>query len=259
MRWVWLQKTEPNHPWADLNIHVPEQIVAFFASAVYSEVGDGATIFWTDRWLHGQSISDLAPRLLAIIPVRRRKKRTVREALNNHTWISDIQGGLPVGVLIDYLRLWDILANLQLQPGTEDKHIWRFIANGQYSAKSAYEGFFLGATTLRSWEKIWKTWAPAKCSFFMWLVAHNRCWTADRLARRGIPHPERCPLCDQAPETINHLLVGCTFARDFGFDSSHMLACKLSPLSLQILLFMTGGKGSAVTGVACCYMVLTLL
>ena len=28
-------------------------------------------------------------------------------------------------------------------------------------------------------------------SFFLWLVAHDRCWTADRLARRGLPHPER--------------------------------------------------------------------
>jgi len=60
-----LQKTEPNRPWADFNIHVPDQIKAFFAAAVYSEVGDGATtLFWTDRWLHGQSIADLAPRLL---------------------------------------------------------------------------------------------------------------------------------------------------------------------------------------------------
>jgi hypothetical protein len=50
----------------------------------------------------GQSIADPAPRILTVIPVRRCKKRTMREALNNHTWISDIQGGLPVGVLIDY-------------------------------------------------------------------------------------------------------------------------------------------------------------
>ena len=65
MRWVWLQKTEPNRPWADFNIHVPDQIKAFFAAAVYSEVSYGATtLFWTDRWLHGQSIADLAPRLL---------------------------------------------------------------------------------------------------------------------------------------------------------------------------------------------------
>jgi hypothetical protein len=65
------------------------------------------------------------------------------------------------------------------------------------------------------WEKIWKSWAPPKCRFFMWLVAHNKCWTADRLARRGLPRPECCPLCDQDDETINYLLVGCVFAREF--------------------------------------------
>jgi len=91
---------------------------------------------------------------MAAIPIRRRKKRTVQEALVNHAWVSDIQGGLPVGVLIDYLRLWDILSNFHLQPEMEDKHIWRFSANGQYSAKTAYEGFFLGATVFRPWEKI---------------------------------------------------------------------------------------------------------
>jgi hypothetical protein len=54
MRWVWLQKTKPNRPWTNFNIHVPEQIKAFFAAAVFSEVGDGTTtLFWTDRWLHG--------------------------------------------------------------------------------------------------------------------------------------------------------------------------------------------------------------
>jgi hypothetical protein len=27
-----------------------------------------------------------------------------------------------------------------------------------------------------------------------------------------------CPLCDQHDETINHLLVGCSFARHFWFE-----------------------------------------
>jgi len=34
---------------------------------------------------------------------------------------------------------------------------------------------------------------------------------ADRLAKRGLPHPEACPLCGQAEETIHHILVGCVF------------------------------------------------
>jgi hypothetical protein len=49
MRWVWLQKTEPHRPWANLPIQVPEQVRAVFAVAVYSEVGDGTkTLFWKD-------------------------------------------------------------------------------------------------------------------------------------------------------------------------------------------------------------------
>jgi len=114
---------------------MPEQIRAFFAAAVYTEVGDGTTtLFWTDRWLHGQSIADLAPHLMAAIPIRRRKKRTVQEALVNHAWVSDIQGGLPVGVLIDYLRLWD------------------FCLTSSYNLKwkiNTYGGFQLMGNTLR--------------------------------------------------------------------------------------------------------------
>jgi hypothetical protein len=44
-------------------------------------------------------------------------------------------------------------------------------------------------------------------------VEHDRCWTADKLAKRGLDHPEHCPLCDQQPESINHPLVSCVFAR----------------------------------------------
>jgi hypothetical protein len=62
----------------------------------------------------------------------------------------------------------------------------------------------------------------------MWLVARNRCWTADGLNRRGLPHPERCPLCDQMDETIYHLLVSCVFTRQVWFRL-------LQSVGLQIL------------------------
>jgi len=34
--------------------------------------------------------------------------------------------------------------------------------------------------------------------------------------KRGLPHPERCPLCDQE-ENIQHILTSCVFARQFWF------------------------------------------
>lgn len=218
MRWLWLRRTEPQRPWTQLDIQVPDQLRAFFSIAVNVEVGNGAqTMFWTDRWIHGQSIADLAPRLIAAIPKQRQQRRTVQEALHNRSWVQDIQGALTVGVLIEYLQLWDLLYDMEIRLEEEDLFVWRFAPNGKYSTKLAYESFFLGSTEFRPWRRIWKTWSPPKCRFFLWLVGHDRCWTSDRLARRGLPHSESCPLCDQEEETINHLLVGCVFARQFWF------------------------------------------
>jgi hypothetical protein len=56
------------------------------------------------------------------------------------------------------------------------------------------------------------------CKFFLWLAENNRCWTVDRLAKRGLPHPEVCPLCDQVDETHQHILIGCLFEADLGLD-----------------------------------------
>jgi hypothetical protein len=62
---------------------------------------------------------------------------------------------------------------------------------------------------------LWKSWAPPKCIFFLWLAIRNKCWTSDILERRGLDHPKSCLLCDQTQETIQHLLCMCVFVRQF--------------------------------------------
>jgi hypothetical protein len=79
------------------------------------------------------------------------------------------------------------------------------------------KAFFLGSITFEPWKRLWKTWAPPKCKFFIWLAIRNKCWTADRLQKRGLDHPEVCPLCDQEPENIQHLLCTCVFSRQFWY------------------------------------------
>jgi hypothetical protein len=53
--------------------------------AMYSEIGNGAsTLFWSDRWLGGQRIVDIAPRLLETISKKLINKRTVHEAIGDN-------------------------------------------------------------------------------------------------------------------------------------------------------------------------------
>jgi hypothetical protein len=122
-----------------------------------------------------------------------------------------------VEVLLEYLQLWELLEGLELQPEVEDTHISQFSTSGNFSTKSAYEAFCIGSIQFKSWERIWKSWGPGKCRFFLWTVAHKKCWTADRLARKGLNHPAACPLCDQTEETIDHLLISCVFSRQVWF------------------------------------------
>uniref|UniRef100_A0A452YLB3 Reverse transcriptase zinc-binding domain-containing protein n=1 Tax=Aegilops tauschii subsp. strangulata TaxID=200361 RepID=A0A452YLB3_AEGTS len=50
------------------------------------------------------------------------------------------------------------------------------------------------------------------------MALQDRCWTAARLARHGLPHDPCCRLCDQEPETMHHLLIGCPFSRQIRCD-----------------------------------------
>jgi hypothetical protein len=188
------------------------------AAAIITKLGDGAnTLFWKDRWLDGKCIKDIAPAVFDLVPPRLANIRLVRDTLPNFQWISDVNGAISVRVIAEFLELCEVLDAVVLQPGIRDRHLWKFSASGEYTTSSAYKALFLGSVQFEPAERVWKSWAPGKCKFFIWLVEHNRCWTADRLIKRGLDRPEQCPLCDQEAETINHLLVKCVFAIQFWF------------------------------------------
>ncbi|WVZ97773.1 hypothetical protein U9M48_043286 [Paspalum notatum var. saurae] len=123
LRWLWLQKIDPNRPWSLFPIKLHDCVHTFFSMAVETIIGDGGqTLFWMDRWLHGQKLEDLTPNLFASVPTRRVNRCTVKEALSNHLWIQDIQGGLSVIMLSEHLNLWDLLVEVELQENVQGTH-----------------------------------------------------------------------------------------------------------------------------------------
>jgi hypothetical protein len=40
-----------------------------------------------------------------------------------------------MGIIVEYIQVWDHLLEVQLQPEVEDIHNWRLAASGQYSTK----------------------------------------------------------------------------------------------------------------------------
>ena len=132
-------------------------------------------------------MAEIAPNLFKTVPKRIVNRRTVAQALQNRSWVHDIKGALTVEVLVDYLLIWDMVDGVVLQQNVADHYKWKLTQHGSYSSKSAYEAFFMGSIKFGPWKRVWKTWAPPRCRFFIWLVLHNRVWTAVRLARRNLP------------------------------------------------------------------------
>ncbi|XP_074297099.1 uncharacterized protein LOC141627776 [Silene latifolia] len=67
-------------------------------------------------------------------------------------------------------------------------------------------------------DKEWHQWFPnsimvPRHSFILWLVAHQRMLTQDRLRRMGIAHDNVCFLCGNSEESLEHLFFKCDFSK----------------------------------------------
>ena len=95
------------------------------------------------------------------------------DALIDENWVADTQGEISLEALQEYLELWDILAQVELQEGMSDKSIFGdFLPHCLlYTAKSAYDALFVDAISFAPYECIWKSWSPPKCRFWLLTTA----------------------------------------------------------------------------------------
>jgi hypothetical protein len=154
-------------------------------------------------------VDSLAPDVVTAVAKHTRKKRTVAEGLFNDQWIRDIQVSLSLSAhaLGQYVSLRIRLQGVRLYQEIADKFIWKWSSSHLYSASSAYLAFFHGQCALLGAKYLSKMVAPACCKFFMWLALLDRCWTSDRRQRHNLDSNGLCAFCDQATETVSHLVL----------------------------------------------------
>lgn len=146
----------------------------------------------------------------------KRNNRTVQSALTDLQWIRDVDYDMSLQNLHEFIQLWTLLQEIQLQPEQEDQITWLLTADGSYTAGSAYRIQFLGTTISMTASLTWRTRAPPKNRFFVWLMLQNKIWTAARQLQRQWPNDYFCPLCIRSLETSLHLFTNVTSLEIFG-------------------------------------------
>jgi ribonuclease HI len=64
------------------------------------------------------------------------------------------------------------------------------------------------------WKEVWRFKSIPKIDMFIWTLAHNAILTGDILKKKGWEGPTRCPFCVSNEETVAHILLNCSFARE---------------------------------------------
>jgi hypothetical protein len=87
------------------------------------------------------------------------------------------------------------------------------------------------------WKAIWAVKSLPKIDLFVWTVAQKGVLSGENLRKKGWAGPTRCPLCCQAEETTNHLLLSCPFASEVWHLALGLGALTPSlPQDIQLLL-----------------------
>ncbi|CAM0910655.1 unnamed protein product [Alopecurus aequalis] len=172
------------------------------------------------------------------MPLVKSKSITVARGLDDSRWARPFWVVLSQQQVREFVGLWTRLGGINLSQGLEDSIVWRWTGDGMYSARSAYNIQFAGSysTSFVPADAIWKAKSEGKCRFFMWLLNRKRIYTADRLLARGWPCSATCSLCGNAPETADHLILGCPFLRMVwrAVARDHALPCINPPDSSSV-------------------------
>lgn len=97
VHWAWNLRTGDEKPWCPLAAPMDEKDRHIFNAAARVVVGNGKmSFFWTDNWLQGRTIEEIAPDIYQLINPITKARRTVAEAVVDGTWIDDIKKQIDI-------------------------------------------------------------------------------------------------------------------------------------------------------------------
>ena len=95
----------------------------------------------------------------------------------------------------------------------EDMMVWTETKSDKFLAKSLYLALEVDCPVLFPSSCIWNVWVQPKISLFAWEAAWSKTLTLDLVQKRGWSLANRCFMCLENEETIDHLLLHCSKAR----------------------------------------------
>ena len=180
------------------------------------EVGDGSQIrFWDDVWCTDGSLRDVYPELFRLA---RDKEACVADnfqrlgaSIHWEVTFSRLAQDWEVDSFLSFLEL---LYAVTITGNGEDKVCWQPSKSHIFQVSSYYAILTCKGEGCFPWQSIWQAKVPPRVAFFSWTAALERILTGDNLRRRSVILVSWCCMCKADGETVNHLLLHCSYAKE---------------------------------------------
>ena len=145
-----------------------------------------------------------------------------KDARVANVWDSSVEVGGWSPVFLRPFNDWEMeeverfflfIHNKKIRPVQEDRLLLKDSITDGFSIRHMYRKLMISPPLDFPSSSIWNPIVPPKLGFFVWEASWSKVLTLDQLKRRGIPLVNRCFLCEENEETIDHLLIHCSRAK----------------------------------------------
>lgn len=192
---------------------VLRSLLPLYQALTTVQLGDGRSCsFWLDIWCGDESLADMFPALYSHCI---KKEAAVQEMID-----LGIQNALvprlSVQASAELVQAQLLVADSQLTSSPDIRQSPFCIGNGSLDSGAIYQLLkSRGQPEDSSASFVWKTTAPPRVQFFMWLLIKRRIQCRKVLHRKCILPDATCEVCNAAEETPEHVISGCSLGRLF--------------------------------------------
>ena len=196
-------------------------------------MGDGQRVkFWQDWWYGDRALNAVFPELFTISQDKEASVADLMSFPNGRLhWDFHFVRNVNNWELESLTSFKDLLYSCHMEGVGEDRMGWRNRATKGFTVKNFYSCLCPSHSAPFPWKSIWKVKVTPRIAFFSWTAALGNLLTIDNLRKRHLIIIGWCCLCKQSGESVDHLLLHCSLARElwslvFGlFGVSWVMLC----------------------------------